>query len=433
MKKSSFIISTFIVLFSCSEQPQKQITPDVGVSSDLVIPDADVSSYSDVHETQSSDVILDQSFLSDVTLDLSAPDLHEYDVMDMNSLDMSPDAPESDIIDAQQDVEVFSDETADPGIPLCEKICGGKQCGDDGCGGSCGSCEISDYCTVAGQCIAQPEPETLAQNQANPTGIAVYEDFVYWANKNDGTLNRTATNGTQAVEILYNAAFNPWSIAVDETRLFWTDTMEGSVRFMAKTGGPSLPVSNLTSVYQGLALSNEKVFWASALGSIWASPKVNASPTELISGLDNPDDLAYRDGALYWTDRAQGSVNRFELSTGESTALAVLQEEPIGITVDATHVYWTTLGSDAIRRATISGGQVTQLANGQGDPFRIVVDAIFAYWTSATHGQILRVQKNGGAVEVIADNQGSPAFITATDTHLYWTNQESGKVMRIQK
>lgn len=38
------------------------------------------------------------------------------------------------------------------GAPACVPQCGGKQCGDDGCNGSCGSCEGGQSCDGAGQC-----------------------------------------------------------------------------------------------------------------------------------------------------------------------------------------------------------------------------------------------------------------------------------------
>lgn len=43
-----------------------------------------------------------------------------------------------------------------PVVPLCD--CSGRNCGDDGCGGSCGTCVLPDICDEStGQCICQPE------------------------------------------------------------------------------------------------------------------------------------------------------------------------------------------------------------------------------------------------------------------------------------
>ena len=39
--------------------------------------------------------------------------------------------------------------------PTCTPDCTGKQCGDDGCGGSCGTCPAGQTCTAAGQCVLE--------------------------------------------------------------------------------------------------------------------------------------------------------------------------------------------------------------------------------------------------------------------------------------
>jgi sugar lactone lactonase YvrE len=264
-------------------------------------------------------------------------------------------------------------------------------------------------------------------------GIEVYEDYVYWANKGDGTLMRAAITGTQPPEELFNAGYNPWAVAVDDTRLFWTDILEGTVRFMAKTGGPAQAFETDTSVHRGIAISDDQVFWSSDAGALWGTSKINPTPSPIISGLDQPEDLRYSDNHVYWTDRAQGSVNRIDLASGNTTALAVLQEWPMGIALDEEHVYWTTMDTDAVRRVPKDGGAVEELANNQGDPFRLTVDSFFVYWTSSQNGQVLRMLKTGGDLEVVAQGLGKPSFITSTETHLYWSNRDDGTVVRIQK
>ncbi len=41
--------------------------------------------------------------------------------------------------------------------PVCIPNCAGKECGDDGCGGSCGACSVG-YSCVNGDCIGEPAP-----------------------------------------------------------------------------------------------------------------------------------------------------------------------------------------------------------------------------------------------------------------------------------
>jgi N-acetylneuraminic acid mutarotase len=39
---------------------------------------------------------------------------------------------------------------------VCEPNCAGRVCGGDGCGGSCGACDIGEACNVQGQCVDVP-------------------------------------------------------------------------------------------------------------------------------------------------------------------------------------------------------------------------------------------------------------------------------------
>lgn len=39
----------------------------------------------------------------------------------------------------------------------CTSMCGNKQCGDDGCGGTCGECPEGNHCNTLGQCVCTPD------------------------------------------------------------------------------------------------------------------------------------------------------------------------------------------------------------------------------------------------------------------------------------
>lgn len=51
----------------------------------------------------------------------------------------------------------------------CTPVCGGKQCGADGCGGSCGTCQAGASCSAAGQCVTACAP-SCAGKQCGPDG-----------------------------------------------------------------------------------------------------------------------------------------------------------------------------------------------------------------------------------------------------------------------
>jgi hypothetical protein len=50
---------------------------------------------------------------------------------------------------------------------VCAPSCSGKQCGSDGCGGSCGSCPSNDTCNAQGQCACVPQ---CSGKQCGPDG-----------------------------------------------------------------------------------------------------------------------------------------------------------------------------------------------------------------------------------------------------------------------
>ncbi len=67
----------------------------------------------------------------------------------------------SDSVVFQPGTEVVATEVEpeDSTLDICQPQCEGLVCGDDGCGGDCGSCEgVQDECTD-GQCVCQPDCE----------------------------------------------------------------------------------------------------------------------------------------------------------------------------------------------------------------------------------------------------------------------------------
>jgi hypothetical protein len=41
-------------------------------------------------------------------------------------------------------------------VPLCQRKCEGKECGPDGCGGTCGQCPPDFACSEQGLCVKPP-------------------------------------------------------------------------------------------------------------------------------------------------------------------------------------------------------------------------------------------------------------------------------------
>ena len=82
---------------------------------------------------------------------------------------------------------------AAPPPPTCTPSCGGKTCGDDGCGGSCGACGGGATCS-AGQCVAAPPPsgstcDTNGGWESEPNSSAASADALCADGHIDGAID----------------------------------------------------------------------------------------------------------------------------------------------------------------------------------------------------------------------------------------------------
>ena len=95
---------------------------------------------------------------ADVPLDVridsptdAGPDIVSDLVPDVALDDTGADVPE---VAPDTAMEVEADET---GVDTCQPSCEDNQCGEDGCGGSCGSCPGTQGVCIEGTCVCQPE------------------------------------------------------------------------------------------------------------------------------------------------------------------------------------------------------------------------------------------------------------------------------------
>jgi len=89
----------------------------------------------------------------------------------------TPDAP---TVFQVPDAEDSASQDVPPLDLPCVPNCTNKECGDDGCGTSCGTCQAAEICTSVGSC--DPDPN------AGCGGLTLAED---WAGEYDGSYEAT--------------------------------------------------------------------------------------------------------------------------------------------------------------------------------------------------------------------------------------------------
>jgi hypothetical protein len=71
----------------------------------------------------------------------------------------------------------------------CAPACGGRSCGSDGCGGSCGSCADGDLCSADGQCISSTDGCQGGGDEVEPNDSALQAGALCTADGSHGALS----------------------------------------------------------------------------------------------------------------------------------------------------------------------------------------------------------------------------------------------------
>ena len=277
-----------------------------------------------------------------------------------------------------------------PTPPTCKPTCGNRTCGEDGCGGSCGTCGAGTICED-GQCLAPNSYEfdrLWYHGLENPWGIAVdHDDNVFVADSNHHRIVKFSSTGDVLLEWGSNGDepgefSQPAGVAVSKSgQVYVADSKNHRIQKFSNTG-------------QGL-LS-------------WGTPGVGSGQFQNPNGIAvNPED-----GTLYIVESGTNRVQWF----ADATHLATWELEELGgfdtrsVTVDKDgKVYVVNTSGGLIHR--ISGNTIEQTISSQGTgdgqlsgPWDAAVDA---------NGNIFVADRGNNRVQVF-DKNG--AFVTGWGT-----------------
>jgi hypothetical protein len=94
--------------------------------------------------------------------------------------------------------------TYDISSGACLPDCTGKVCGDDGCAGSCGSCNVDQWC-VAGACVDNPANVYVITASAGSGGFISPSGEISVNEGDDQTFNMTADSGYRVSSVLVDS------------------------------------------------------------------------------------------------------------------------------------------------------------------------------------------------------------------------------------
>jgi hypothetical protein len=159
-------------------------------------------------------------------------------------------------------------------------------------------------------------------------------EYVYWANSNYNTIERSNLDGTRVNPTFITAVKYSFGVAVSNQYVYWTD-------------------------YSGIGRAN--------LDGSHVNDKFIPVPSKYARTWQVPNgegELAVTSRYLYWAlpgsnTIARADINGTQLDTNYLPAAAGVND-PTGLAVDARCVYWTDYVGGTIGRATVNGKTVWQ-------------------------------------------------------------------------
>jgi DNA-binding beta-propeller fold protein YncE/predicted outer membrane lipoprotein len=292
---------------------------------------------------------------------------------------------------------------------VCNPNCRGKTCGDDGCGGSCGSCVASEECDAfVGRCASYVYVDDF--------GFSGFDSFdhitkdgsgnFYATDAWDGNVVKFSSAGTRLAEWV---ASEPVGIASDGTNVYVTDPVGNRIRKYNASGtfqppaiGSSGSGDGQLSVPLGIASDGtslyvcdagnfriQKLSLAGAYQTQWGSE--GTDPGEF----DSPVGIAVAGGSVYVTDNGLDRVQKFSTTGtpqgtwgGPGTNPGQFSS-PEGIAVDdAGNVLVVDVLNRRIQKFDGNGTFLAQLAmpfddpDEQEYPVGVIADGDFIYFTA---------------------------------------------------
>ena len=241
--------------------------------------------------------------------------------------------------------------------------------------------------------------------QGSAYGLAVDDQYLYWADPIFGAVGRALLSGEVANPAFVPDLGQPSGIALHAGRLYWTDFEAEAIGRVNVDGSGAEPLF-ITGGFRpcGIATDGTYLYWANQEAGAIGRARLDGSEVEqdFIEGLAMPCGVDVGSGFLFWGDQEAGAIGRARLDGSEVNPKFIpAAGEPWDVAVNASHVYWADrLGlapqfRGGLGRARLDGTEViNELIPGVSHLTGVALDArVFAADRSLKPSDYLRFGK----------------------------------------
>lgn len=226
------------------------------------------------------------------------------------------------------------------------------------------------------------------------------------------------------------------ALAIDATDIYFVDKLDATLYRVSKDGGRQTALASFaSSIVYDVAVDGADVYVASTPesfstapmpGTIAAVSKSGGTPRIVVSGVNNPFQLALDETHVYWVAagtlsftanglqaQADGKIERAQKDGSARQTLAEHLSAPTNLVADTNAIYFTESGKAAantsagVHRVAKTAGAVTKIVDGHLASELSQTATEIVFWGRAKEGStagLFLAPKAGGAVRTLVSS-----------------------------
>ncbi len=219
-----------------------------------------------------------------------------------------------------------------------------------------------------------------------------------------------------------------YHLAATESHVYWT-SIDGSVARIATAGGSTEVLVSGQNQPGDIAVNSTDVYWTN-LGdaTILRLPLDGGTPVVVLKNVGLAWSIKVSDTNLVYVDNQSGDVRQLSLEPGSTPITITTTQGSWGVNMDATTLYWSTFAFGSLYSAPLGGGPITTLVDHYSTPAELLRIGDRILFGTNNDAGVYAVPVGGGALATLSEKGG---YGLAADEHHVYFGMYDGRIARV--